>query len=131
MLGGIHGDEIRKSEAGEIVDAVWTDLPNRFPAVSLDAYVIMPNHLHGLIRMQPADGEQGGKKAVGLGKVIRAFKAVSTRSIRVSTLPDFCWQPNYYEHVIRKHTHIDLIREYIAGNPARWIAKQNTSGLPR
>lgn len=56
----------------------------------------------------------------GLGEIIRTFKAVSTRLIRKEHMPEFTWQRNYYERIIRNEAELAGIREYIAGNPTRW-----------
>jgi len=55
-----------------------------------------------------------------LGKIVRAYKAASTRLIRQAGSPDFAWQRNYYEHVIRDEESLDRIRQYILDNLARW-----------
>lgn len=51
VLGDIARDEVRLSEAGQMVESWWCTIPNKFPHVALDAYVVMPNHLHGILRM--------------------------------------------------------------------------------
>lgn len=55
-----------------------------------------------------------------LGEIVRTFKAVSTRVIRRTVNPDFAWQRNYYEHIIREDESLNRIRQYILDNPARW-----------
>jgi REP element-mobilizing transposase RayT len=59
-------------------------------------------------------------RAPGLGEIIRAFKAASSRIIRVNGMPDFAWQRNYYEHVIRSEAELDRVRQYIANNVLKW-----------
>jgi len=100
---------------GDVVMACWRSLPSRFAGVELDASVVMPNHLHAVLWLPGRDA--GG---VTLGQVIRAFKAVSARTIRQEVAPSFGWQRNYYEHIIRDDDDLARVREYIADNPARW-----------
>ena len=62
--------------------------------------------------------------AATLGKIVRAFKAASARAIRRDLDPDFGWQRNYYERVIRDERELRAFHEYIATNPARWAADE-------
>ena len=124
VLGKVEDDQVHLSEAGRIAEEVWMGLPDRFPAVALDAHVVMPNHLHGLIQLDQPDSRQG---RVSLGEVVRAFKAATTRQIRTTLDPSFAWQRSYYEHVVRNPADVEHLRAYIAGNPARWAAR--TRGL--
>lgn len=104
------------------------------PAVKLDAFVVMPNHVHGVIIldgvvgapfMAPA-GKVGGSdtgamnRAPTLGEIIRAFKARSSRLIREKGWCSFKWQRGYYEHVVRDEGDLNNIREYIVNNPLQW-----------
>lgn len=132
LFGAVAAGEMQLNNAGEISKATWNELPARFPSVGLDAFVVMPNHIHGVIIVgaqfiAPSDGfgtaaiDQGVMNhAPTLGEMMRAYKAVSTRSIRQAGTPDFAWQRNYYEHVIRDEESLNRIRQYIHDNPARW-----------
>lgn len=146
----IEGSAHQLTHAGRIVEAAWYDLPNRFPWVGLDAMVVMPNHVHGVIHIESPDGQVIGERPfatqtghvgspgvmnhaptrcgdgsdgyspVALGEIVRTFKASATRSIRINALPDFAWQRNYYEHIIRNDRSLERIRDYIAVNPVTW-----------
>jgi REP element-mobilizing transposase RayT len=113
VLGSIVGTAFQASPPGTLVTAEWQDVPRRFPGVALDAFVVMPNHLHGIVVLEPG-------AMPPLGAIIRAFKAVTTRRLRTSGVPDFTWQANYYEHIIRNELDLDRVRQYITENPARW-----------
>ena len=131
------------SEAGRLAQAVWEDLPHHYPHVQIDVWVIMPNHMHGIIILTEAqateDGMQSGadpkinvgaglKPAPtaatrhGLSEIVRAFKTFSARRINAlhNTVGTPFWQRNYYEHVIRNESALDRIRQYIVDNPTRW-----------
>ncbi|MGH2586193.1 MAG: transposase, partial [Dehalococcoidia bacterium] len=73
----------------------------------------------------------GSANTPTIGDVVRSFKAVSTRRIRASGRPDFGWQRNYYEHVIRTEAALDRIREYIVGNPDHWADDEENPDNPR
>ncbi len=114
LLSHVVDNGIDLSSAGQIVQSVWDSLPNRFPGLELDAHVLMPNHVHGVI-VFPDRNENAP-----LGEVVRTFKAASTRLVRTAGMPDFAWQRSFYEHVIRSEIELDRVREYVVGNPAKW-----------
>jgi putative transposase len=124
-LGSIENNVLTLSTAGRDVSNIWLTLPRRFPGVALDAFVVMPNHVHGIVVI---DAElpslQTNPQATNLGAIVRSFKAASSRLIRTSGLPEFAWQANYYEHVIRTDLALDQTREYIEGNPAKWATDE-------
>jgi putative transposase len=111
-LGNIFDGQMDLGAAGRIVNDAWLDLPRRFPGVVLDVFVVMPNHVHGILRL-PGHG-------VALGTVMRAFKALSTRRIRQAGLRTFAWQSDYWDHVLRLEEDIEAFRNYIRENPRNW-----------
>jgi REP element-mobilizing transposase RayT len=140
LFGPVADGRMELNNAGEIAKATWEELPARFPSTRLDAFIVMPNHVHGIIIVgaqfiAPSDGFQTGtpnqdamNRAPTLGQMVRAYKAASTRLLRRAATPDFGWQRNYYEHVIRdeKSKSLIRIREYIMNNPASWaIDREN------
>jgi REP element-mobilizing transposase RayT len=102
--------EIQLNDAGRLVRASWQGLSSRFADISLDAFVVMPNHIHGIIVVgvqfiAPSDAPGKNQGAINcgptLGQIVRTYKASSTRIIRSTENRSFAWQRNYYEHVIR------------------------------
>jgi putative transposase len=128
LLSEIVNGEVRLTEIGQIVIRAWDDLPLRFPGVELDTFVVMPNHIHGIIVIedrpkQDATSSQGAaSSAPTLGLIVRAFKSIAAiacnRALDRADVP--FWQRNYYEHVIRDEDDLNRIRCYIADNPACW-----------
>jgi putative transposase len=113
-----------------IVSATWQWLPEQYPYVELDTWVVMPNHFHGIVFL--LDDRRGGArpaptKRKPLGRLIGAFKTVSTKRINeLRTTPGQpVWQRNYYEHVIRNEVDLEEIREYIQNNPLKWLDDEN------
>jgi REP element-mobilizing transposase RayT len=96
--------------------------------VTVDAFVVMPNHVHGIVVLsseQPSVASQHAgtlRRAATLSVVVRSFKSAVTRQVRIQGLLDAerFWQPNYYDRVIRDEAELDRIREYIAYNPIAW-----------
>ena len=114
----------------DVVREIWLDIPKIFPCVDLDAFIIMPNHIHGIVIIRKELMNQissEGKSWISmknynhtLGKIICYFKAKSARIIHDSGFPRFDWQRNYFEHVVRSPRELNTIREYIINNPIRW-----------
>ena len=116
LLGEIAEGDVVLSDEGRFADAERQQLPQRFPGVGLDAYIVMPNHIHGIVLLP---GHPEGA-AMSLGEVVRAFKAVTTRQIRSGGESHFGWQRNYYDRVIRSDEELERVRFYIANNPTSW-----------
>ena len=136
MLGDIHDGEMLLSTLGCVVDECWTVIPDHFSHVILDEYVIMPNHLHGIIIIKepspvrarhvvpPNDQHEvfGKPRSGSLATIIRSFKAITTRRINhiFRTPGERFWQRNFYEHIVRNEQRLYQIRAYIMSNPANW-----------
>jgi REP element-mobilizing transposase RayT len=120
----------------EIASDCWLQIPTHFANAELDEWVLMPNHLHGILVLENAEGVQlnaprptrrilGNRfsqispQSKALGVVIRTYKAAVTTRCRAEGL-DFVWQRNYYEHMIRSQNDLDRAREYIFWNPSKW-----------
>jgi REP element-mobilizing transposase RayT len=131
VFGEIVDTAARLNSLGEIVQGCWDDLPHHYPRVRLDAVVVMPNHVHGIVVLTDSPDVGAGVKPAPtnpirrrheLPEIIRGFKTFSSRRVNESrgTSGVPVWQRNYFEHVIRGEADLDRIRWYIATNPARW-----------
>ena len=129
LFGSVVNYEMQLNDVGRTVWLVWQELPKRFVGITLDAFTVMPNHIHGIIFVgaqfiapsHPTSAERGAmNRAPTLGEIVRTYKAISTRLIRQSIKAGFVWQRNYFEHVIRDDHSLERIRDYIVNNPARW-----------
>ena len=121
---GIKTAIMNLSDEGKIVSHCWFDLPNHYLNIILDEFIVMPNHIHGIILIQNYSGE---KQKHGLPEFMRAFKSFSSRRIhefRKSNHPDI-WQSRYYDHIIRSDNELDRIRTYIKNNPGNWVTDKN------
>lgn len=119
-FGEIVADAMHRNAYGAIVAEDWMALATQFGYVDLDTFVVMPNHLHGIIVMDDTPGQAG--KRLSLGRIVGTFKTQSTKHVNEwrETPGAPLWQRNYYEHVIRDAADWERIREYIVANPARW-----------
>lgn len=154
IFGSVSNGEIRLSRLGQTVRECWVQIPYHFARVELDAFVIMPNHIHGVLvlhkdwragspalRAQRAAPLQSSRPVSGPGKqvaprslaaVIRSFKAGVTQSARARALlyPGPLWQRNYYEHILRRGDDLSDIRQYIAQNPRKWdLDRENPAAV--
>jgi REP element-mobilizing transposase RayT len=127
FFGEIDNCDMCLSPAGEIVKEEWEKTAYMRETVELDEYVIMPNHIHGIIILKqvvgtPRWGVQKSEetKSDSLGLIIGQFKSVCTRRIRADCARDFAWQTRFYDHVIRDETDLQRIRQYIRDNPGKW-----------
>jgi putative transposase len=125
LFADIVNGETRLNGAGRVMQSAWDDLPNHYPGVACDAFVVMPNHIHGIIVVMDTIVGAGLKPAPtrhGLPEIIRGFKTFSARRINDlrSTPGTPIWQRNYYEHIIRNEEELTRIREYVANNPLQW-----------
>jgi REP-associated tyrosine transposase len=135
IFGAVVDGKMVLSDEGRVVEGSWNDLPHHYPHVQLDAFVIMPNHVHGIIMLMHHVGA-GLKPAPtelrrhGLPEIVRAFKTFSSRCINQlrRTIGTPVWQRNYYEHVIRNEDDLCEIRRYIDNNPARWVEDEYNQG---
>ena len=139
LFGEVVNGEVQLNEWGQIVDEEWRRTSEVRAYVSLDAFVIMPNHMHGIIVLDRRGDPPGrpysqlparGPAAGSLGAVVGQFKSQVTKRIRASCgrRDVFIWQRNYYEHIIRNEADLARIRRYIAHNPARWMDDSDYSG---
>ncbi|HEY8598013.1 MAG TPA: transposase [Thermomicrobiales bacterium] len=121
-LGAVIDGEMRLSEQGEIVAGCWAAITDHFPKVVLDASVIMPNHLHGIVFLSDSQISAGRPT---LAKITGDFKSASARRINAQhgTAGSF-WQRGYYEHIVRNEHSLARLQTYIAENPQRWAMDQ-------
>jgi REP element-mobilizing transposase RayT len=131
-FGEILAGKMHLSPIGAIVAEEWSKTPQIRPNIQLDEWVIMPNHLHGIIIITtvetPRRGVSTERRGVStkawkpntLGSILNQFKSVCTKRIRLACNPDFGWQPRFHDHIIRDEKSLERIRAYIRYNPLQW-----------
>lgn len=100
---------------GNIADDIWLTIPTHHPTVRLDTYIIMPNHIHGIIVLT----ESG---AVKLGTVVGAYKSAVSKNMNLAHNPEkyIIWQRGFYDHIIVYKREYRNIQNYILANPVKW-----------
>ena len=138
LFGEILNEEMQLNEYGHIADECWCAIPDHFTNVELEAYVVMPNHVHGIIVINNenrttmnSSSSVGarhasplpprGVKPHSIGAIVGSFKSAVTRRIGRELNATGIWQRNYYEHIIRDHKDWDRIHRYIESNPSMWV----------
>ncbi|NET89667.1 MAG: transposase [Kamptonema sp. SIO1D9] len=143
-FGNIINRQMQLSPMGEIAKKFWLEIPQHFHHTYLDTYVIMPNHIHGIIVIDNPIGRdvasnvstsfkfenepncdrvmsQMSPKTGSLAAIIRSYKSAVTRECRQKGYDSFRWQSRFYEHIIRQDGSLKQIQEYIVNNPAKWV----------
>ena len=130
MLGQIVDDRPILSDIGRAVSKSWLALPAHFFDVSLGDFVVMPNHVHGILVLRVAGAKHAsplhlpprGTSPGSLAAIIQSFKSAATRGVNqqqgVSSRK--LWQRGFYDHIIRDDAELNRIRRYIEENPLRW-----------
>ncbi len=153
VFGEIIYGKMELNDAGEMIHEKWQWIENQYPYIKLDETVIMPNHLHGIIIIRRVDSGIDPKtdkskiaimgrtrttptKPKPLGRLIGAFKTVSTKEFNIrfrdqyQWKSDKLWQRNYYEHIVRNEKDYERIAEYIRMNPQNWERDKNNLVKP-
>lgn len=149
LFGVIINDQMQLNDLGQIVADEWTKTLQIRPDFKLDEWIIMPNHLHGIVLISTSKQPNNKTTVVGahscaplpnnpvskgiayrrprsLSSFVAGFKSATTKHINrmrdASGTP--VWQRNYYEHIIRNEASLQLIRQYIQTNPLSWCDDQ-------
>lgn len=131
-------NEMQLNEIGKIADKFWTEIPKHFPFIELGNYVVMPNHVHGILIINKinvvddnvqtlqcnvsTENEQMAKispKSGTISTIIRSFKSVVTKNAHFIHA-DFEWQERFHDHIIRNSESFERIQNYIENNIANW-----------
>lgn len=138
LFGDIINGEMVVNDVGKIARTCWMEIPDHYPHTVLDEYIIMPNHVHGIVRathaspqhaspQQPQPAPAREPKRQSIGTIIGSYKsAVTKQSNKIRNTPGISvWQRNYWEHIIRNEKSLENIRNYIINNPAQWAEDEN------
>jgi len=138
-MGEIANGKMVLLDIGKMADEYWRQIADHFPYAKLDVFVIMPNHVHGIIIIDKQDGWVSNKRRktmsrpkIGgvtgnknpmlhdnLSRIIRWYKGrVTFESRKIN--PNFAWQPRFHDHIIRDDKSYHRISEYIINNVAKW-----------
>lgn len=122
LFGQVRHARMVLNELGHIVQSGWIDLPRYYDEISLDSYVVMPDHFHGIIFIESEDDLNRGRMHETLPRIIRSFKYFSSRFINKARQSPGApvWQKSYYDRIIWNHIELMKARGYIEKTPNRW-----------
>ena len=142
LFGHVINYHMALNETGRIVRQWWLKLEDRFTNVKLENYVVMPNHIHGIIMVPEKENEVGAihelplrsgmipRRQMLIPKVVGYFKMNSAKYVNRlrGVIGISLWQRNYYEHIVRNESELSRIREYIQNNSLKWdLDRENPS----
>ena len=114
IFGHVASDRVDLNWIGQIVAEELRRIPTIRSDVTMDAFVVMPNHLHAIVSLQSDQG-------ISLLALMNQFKAAVTRRVRATTVDTVeIWQRGFYERIIQNDRQLGIAREYIEDNPRRW-----------
>ena len=133
VLSKIIDARIQLSSIGKIVKKYWMEIAKYFETTILDEFVILPDHIHGIIIINNERCRDGVTPSLHyrqrptLGQIVGYFKYQSTKSINEfhNMIGVPFWQPRFYESIIRNEKQLNMIREYITNNPINWKLDKN------
>jgi len=146
LFGKIEDGRMIPTPMGQIADDHWRAIPDHFPTIELGAYVVMPNHIHGIIMIQShgvdipivgathwvaPTGRPNGPKRGSIGGIVGAYKMSVTRRIQRELDGANIWQRNYYEHIIRDENEHSRIHLYIESNIDNWNLDDENPSNPK
>ncbi len=119
-FGEVRHNAMVLSDIGKTAVECWQKIPEIYPGIELDEFIVMPNHIHGILIYCDDNAKP-------LGRVIGAYKRAVSVEARRNGVPQFSWQANYYEHILRNDRSLFKIREYIRYNPLGWELEKDHS----
>ncbi len=132
LFGEVVAGVMRLNALGSIVMECWDEIPSHFPNAGIDAFVIMPDHVHGIVFIYDDNSpsveathasplqKRNGPAPRSLGAIVGSFKSSVTRRAGRELNSANIWQRNYYEHIVRNQTEYERITGYILANPTNW-----------
>jgi REP element-mobilizing transposase RayT len=148
IFGEIVNGTMKLNSVGEIVADEWGRTAELRPNIDLDSFIIMPNHIHGLVVIRESEKSarsaalrqvtlprlKNERSPASISSIIAGFKAAVTRRAREQLRnPAFqVWQPRFNDHVIREERDLEQIRYYIVNNPLQWhLDRHNPDHKPK
>jgi len=149
-FGDVVNEEMDLNGVGDVVNKFWLEIPKHFNNVILDEYIVMPNHVHGIIfidnndistererrdvalqRLYDYHGKNRQMSKISpqqksLSTIIRSYKSICTKIINQKYFTiNFAWQSRFYDRIIRNEHELNNVRNYIYNNPYKWTINRN------
>lgn len=136
-FGEIVNDEMQLNELGQMAEKYWWEIPVHFSFIELGEFVVMPNHVHGILIIDKTENDVETRLIASLpnsggitgphnpmfhdniSRIIRWYKGRCSFEIR-KIHADFAWQTRFHDHIIRNRKSFEIIERYIVTNPKNW-----------
>jgi putative transposase len=122
-LGYVIDGVVQLSDMGQIAYDQFAELQEHYQKVSIDCFVVMPNHVHAIVVINGIFNP-----GISLPKIIQAYKSMTIRKINKNSI-NFKWQRSYWDSIIKTVYGLERIREYINNNPAQWDKDAENAAL--
>lgn len=120
MFGFVREGNMYLYGPGKVAWDCWWKIPCHYQGVSLGPFIVMPDHIHGILIIDHSMTIAGRKQIPTLGNVLGSFKSAVSKITRESGYPGFQWLPRYHDHIIRDDVERRRITRYILDNPQRY-----------
>ena len=120
FFGQIQNGNMKLSKIGRIAYKCWIEVPDHFRYASLDEFIIMPNHFHGIIKIWPSLEFSNRPQNKKLPIIIGSYKSAVSKSVHKEGFEEFAWHKSYYDNIVRDKGDLNRIRRYISNNPSNW-----------
>jgi putative transposase len=139
VFGDVCDQKMILNNWGKLAEQCWREIPIHFPNIKIDQFIVMPNHVHGMVVIEDfmdmagnkyiyfpqKDPTQKNRNMMQLSKVIATFKAAVTRKInKIQSNNYFAWQSSFHDHIIRNEKELERIQNYIYFNAYKWGKKK-------
>jgi len=124
-FGEIQFEKMQLNQCGNIADQFWREIPKHFHDIKIDSFVVMPNHVHGLIAIKKTKGFEYKyplfpRNHEYLCRVMQQYKAAVTRQVNKIEECVFSWQRSFWDRYVRDEDELERARHYIWSNPKNW-----------
>lgn len=136
FFGTVVSGEMNLNKFGKVAEKNWNEIPKHYENVEIDYYVVMSNHIHGIIIINGSRDvacnvstnkySQISPKKNSLSAIIRSYKSAVKKFAHENGLLDFAWQERFYDRIIRNEKELFNIRKYIEQNPIKWELEKTT-----
>jgi putative transposase len=118
---------LQKTSIADVAYNNWLKIPEYHPYVEMDEFIIMPDHIHGILFINKPDKitweiNKAGSQSKNLASIIRGYKSSIKQYAKLNNV-EFSWQSRYYDRIIRNEKELANIQQYIFDNPDNWLAK--------
>ncbi|MDH7464611.1 hypothetical protein QEG73_25155 [Chitinophagaceae bacterium 26-R-25] len=133
-FGKVTEQKMELNEIGKLAEQYWQEIPNHFSFIELGSFVVMPNHMHGILIISkpgineslpdpdttPGQRRFRNPESGSVSSIVGSYKSIVSKKARLLFHSEFAWQPRFYDHIVRDPESFENIQNYIINNPSKW-----------